>query len=158
MTVSDAAAWWGAIVATGVVARDIYRWRLGRASLTVSASPNMEPVNQLKGTKADGKYILLEVVNRGDRKTTLTHLVVKHYKTLSARVRRRPSMQAVVIEPIGLQGLPFELGPGKRWTGLMDQGDLERKAGGRGYLFCGVMHSSSKKAALARVRLGQPAF
>lgn len=158
MTASDAAAWWGAILATAVLARDVYNWRQTRATLTVSASPNMEPVEQRKGTDTAEKYVFVEAVNNGDRSTTLTHLVVRHYKTLSSRVRGKPSMQAVVIRPGGSQGLPYDLGPGKRWTGLVDQAELEKKVGGSGYLFCGVLHSGSKKAVLARARLNKPAF
>lgn len=158
MTASDAAAWWGAILATVVLAWDVYKWRQSRADLGVSASPNMQPVEQLKGSDGAEKYIFVEAVNNSDRTTTLTHLVVKHYKTFFARVRRKPSMQAVVIRPGGSQGLPYELGPGKRWTGLIDQADLEKKLGGSGHLFCGVLHSGSKKPVLVRARLDKPAF
>jgi hypothetical protein len=61
-------------------------------------------------------------------------------------------MQGLVPIPLGSR-LPYELAPGKRWTALMDQRDLEKKIQSDGILYVGVYHSASKTAALVRVRL-----
>jgi len=52
----------------------------------------------------------------------------------------------------GAQPLPFELRPGSRWVGLIDQKDIEAKGGTIGYFYCGVIHTASTKDQLVRVR------
>lgn len=78
MNASDVAAWWGAIIATLVLVWDVFKWRKSRFSIKVSASPNMSSLNPLKEKLEDDKNIFVEVVNRGDKVITLTHLVIKH--------------------------------------------------------------------------------
>lgn len=151
MSASDWAAWWGAITASVVLGWDIYKWRKSKSDIRVSASPNMQT---LKGGHLENdKNIFVEVANNGDKTTTLTHLVVKHYKNLFDLLRRKPSMQGLVPNPVG-NPLPYELAPGKRWTGLIDQKDLEEKSAGLRYLYCGVHHTASKKAKMVRVKFG----
>lgn len=151
MDVSQAAAWWGAVVATLVLVWDVYKWRKSRASVRVTASPNMQTLNQLEGRLGDDKNICVEVVNQGDRLTTITHLVIKHYKNLWERILNKPSTQGLILNPIG--EIPHELEPGKRWVGLIDQRDIEEKQGIGGFLYCGVAHTSSKKSVYVRVKL-----
>lgn len=151
MSTSDWAAWWGAIIATIVLGWDIYKWHRSKSNIRVSASPDMQTVNQLEGRLEDDKNIVVEVVNNGDKTTTLTHLVVKHYDSWFDRIRRKPSMQGVVMKPVG-GSIPHELAPGKRWTGLIDQKDLEKKTPKIAYLYCGVYHSASNRPKLARVK------
>ncbi len=152
MSASDWAAWWGAITATIVLGWDVYKWRQSKSNIRVSASPNMQTVNHATGRLESDKNICVEVVNNGDKLTTLTHLVVIHYANWLDRIRRKPSMQGVVTNPLGGR-IPYELEPGKRWTGLIDQKDIEEKTPNIVHLYCGVYHSASNKAKLARVKL-----
>lgn len=154
MSASDVAAWWGAVIATLVLVWDVFKWRRSRFSIKVSASPNMSSLNPLEGKLEDDKNIFVEVVNRGDKVITLTHLVIKHYSNLWQLLRRKPTMQGLIPQPGGAQPIPYELEPGKRWTGLIDQKDVEKKSGGQGFFYCGVNHTASNKAAMVRVRLG----
>ena len=149
ISASDWAAWWGAITASGVLAWDIYKWRKSKSNIRVSASPNMQTLSG--GHLEDDKKIFVEVANNGDKTTTLTHLVVKHYKNFFDLLRRKSSMQGFVPNPVG-NPLPYELAPGKRWTGLIDQKDLEGKSAGIRYLYCGVHHTASKKAKMVRAK------
>lgn len=153
MDVFQVAAWWGAIVATLVLGWDVYKWRKSRASVRVSASPNMQTLNSLESRLEDDKNIFVEVVNQGDRLITITHVVVKHYKNIWDRLRNKPSMQGLIPNPVGQQPIPYELEPGKRWTGLIDQRDIEAKSGNGGYFYCGVSHTASKKSVYVRVNL-----
>lgn len=88
------------------------------------------------------------------RVITLTHLVIKYYSNLWQLIRRKPIIQGLVPHPGGAQPIPYELEPGKRWTGVIDQKELEKKSGGKGFFYCGVSHTASNKAAMIRVRLG----
>ena len=148
---SDIAAWWGAGLATVVLLWDVYKWRSSRVNLRISAQPYMQSLNPLTKRLDDDLNIYVEVVNNGDKTTTLTHLMVKHYKSWFDRLRGKTSMQGLVPIPGG-GTLPFELGPGKRWTALMDQKDLEAKSDTDGYLYCGVAHSAAAKGQYVRVK------
>jgi len=152
ISVSDAAAWWGAIVATSVLAWDIYKWRKHHADIQVSTAPNMQTINPISHRLDDEKNIFVEVVNNGEKTTTLTHLVALYYKNRFALLRRKPTTQGIIPVPGGSPGLPFELAPGHRWTGLIDQEDLISKSGPNGLFFCSIYHSASKKPVLSRVR------
>lgn len=146
-------AWWGAIVATLVFLWDIYKWVKSGASVVVSVQPNMQsfggPAQSFGGTN----YVVVEAVNKGNKKTTITHLVAYYYSSLIKRLLRRQS-QAFFVANTGLaQPLPHVLEPGERWLGIMEQNqDLEKMAG-EGYLYCGINHSLKARAVLKRVRL-----
>ena len=148
---SDLAAWWGAIIATVVLFWDVFKWRASRAQLRVTAQPNMQTVTQ-SGKLADDLNIFVEAVNNGDKTTTITQLVVKYYPNIWDRLRGKTSMRGLVAVPGGTQPLPFELHPGSRWVGLIDQKEIEAKGGTDGYFYCGVMHTASTKEHLVRVK------
>jgi hypothetical protein len=133
MSTSDVAAWWGAAIATLVLIWDVIKWRKSRFSIRISASPNMSSFDQLERKLEDDKNIFVEVVNSGDKIITLTHLVVIHYSNLWELIFCKPSTQGIIPRPKGAQQIPYELEPGKRWTGLIDQKDLERKVRVRGF-------------------------
>ena len=135
---SDIAAWWGAIIATTVLLWDVFKWRATRAHLWLTAQSNMRTVTSA-GKLADDLNIFLEAVNNGDKTTTITHVVVRYYPNTWDRLRGKTSMRGLVTIPRGTQPLPFELRPGHRWVGLIDQKDVETKAGTGGYFYCGVI-------------------
>lgn len=60
--------------------------------------------------------------------------------------------------PGGTQPLPFELGPGKRWVGFINQKEAEAEAGTDDYFYCGIIHSASKNEILVRVRFDKRPF
>ena len=133
MTVSEWAAWWGAIVATVVLLWDVYKWKKAGANVSISVSPDMQLFQPGQGLE-DKTYIVVEVVNNGDRPTTITHLFLKTFKNRFEYFRKKTSMNAVVPDPGGTQGIPFVLEPGNRWNGMIDQADLKEKAA-RPHLF-----------------------
>lgn len=90
MALSELAAWWGAIVATVVFAWDVYKWKQSGAALRVSVASNMEPSANLLNQLTAKTWVVIEVVNVGNKKTTLTHQVAFHYPSWFARVRRKP--------------------------------------------------------------------
>ena len=97
-------------------------------------------------------FLFLEVVNNGDKLTTVTHVIIHHYKSKWSVICKKPNGQAVVPLPGPMQKLPFELEPGKRWTGLIDQSDIKSKFQG-GYIYCGILHTATPKPILCKVVL-----
>lgn len=63
---------------------------------------------------------------------------------------QRPAF-VVLINAFG-PPLPYVLPPGARWTGAINQDDLIKDYGTTGRVYCGVIHSHSKKAVYRRVR------
>jgi hypothetical protein len=143
MEASDIAAWWGAGLATIVLGWDIYKWFTSGARLFVKVQPNMQEV----GDPRETKNILVEVVNRGDKLTTLTHLAFYSYKNRFYRLIRRRNPHVGIVPRPGGPGLPFELEPGKRWAGLVEQDAVfaEHKDG---LVFAVIVHSGSSKELL----------
>ncbi len=153
MTASEIAAWWGAVIATLVLVWDVVKWKKRTSSVRVKVSPDMSSFNQHEGRFEDDKSIFVEVVNQSEQPITITHLVLYHYSSMWHVLRRKPEMQGAVPRPGGAQPIPYELEPGKRWVGLIDQKDVEEKTGVKGVLYCGVYHTASNKPALAKTSL-----
>lgn len=150
MTPSDIAAWWGAAIATIVLAWDLYKWHRAGPQLEVSASPNMESAG---GEEIYGKgpFVVLEVRNNGDRKTTLTHCVGFRFKNrLAKQLRRKPRHSFLVPNP-ALETIPHVLEAGERWMGLLQQTDELVKWSQGDYLCLGVYHSGAKDAVTRHV-------
>lgn len=151
MTATEVAAWWGASVASSVLVWDIIKWNMKGSRLNISASPNMESFGGDFGVENDQTYIIITVSNRGDRKTTLTHVVGYYYKNRLQKLRNKHKKAFLVTSAAFAKPIPLILDVGEQWTGGIIQEpeleDLSRK----GYLYCGVFHSSSKKPILVRV-------
>ena len=81
-------AWWGAIVATFVLLWDIYKWKTAgprirfivRSGMIIVGDPDREGQT----------FISAEATNIGDRPTTITNLVVQHYKTYLTMLKHKP--------------------------------------------------------------------
>jgi hypothetical protein len=152
MSPSDVAAWWGAIIATVILLWDIYKWRASQANLRVTASSNRQFVSPTLGTAQGEKFITVEVVNTGDKNTTITHLVAMCYNDWLARFWGNPTKSAFVPIPGAGQPLPYKLSPGERWLGTMDQAQVQKMVHADQLLYCGVYHTTSAKPHLVRVK------
>jgi hypothetical protein len=101
MTATDAAAWWGAVIATLVFAWDFYKWMNRGASVVVTVSPNMESFGAMPSA-LDGKtYVVVEVKNLGDGSCTITHLIGVHYSSWFNKLRRKQTKSIYVGNPRG---------------------------------------------------------
>jgi len=151
MNITDIAAWWGAIIATLVFLFDIFKWISSGLALEISTSPNMETYDGLQQIAGNGPFVVVEVRNVGDRKTTITHLVGFDYRwRFKKLLRMKPDLTLTVPTPAG-QPLPFVLEPGERWIGAIKQNEELEKRSRDGYLLCGIYHSLSTQPVLARV-------
>jgi len=152
MKITDLAAWWGAIIATLVLLWDMYKWKRSGPIINVSALPNMQTVGKIPNHLEGKKYIAVEVTNTGDKKTTITHLVVFHYKSLFRKIRGKKDKSFFVATPaLFPPSLPHMIEPGERWLGGVEQTSELEEMSKNGYLYCGVYHSSGKKPILQRV-------
>jgi hypothetical protein len=76
-------------------------------------------------------FVQTEVVNCGDRPTTLTNIGLFYFEkqwSLS-RLRNRPTKAAVLIDPNPTQPFPCELKAGGIWRGLSEQSPATPKSG-----------------------------
>lgn len=149
MTATEIAAWWGAIIATFIFAWDIYKWKQAGPKIDISISTDMETWGAMP-SEMDGTYVVVTVNNSGDQSSTITHLFGYQYPTLFHRIFRKEKFTFFVTNP-GTGTLPHVLKPGEQWRGAIDQNSELEKLSKNGYLFCGVYHSSSRKAIVERL-------
>lgn len=145
-------AWWGAAIATAVLAWDIYKWkRTGRPKLNVSVSTNM----QMAGSSNPQKYLVFRVTNNGDKPTTLAVITYRFYESKPSRWRTSRSKGRGLFNPgNATTPLPYKLEVGEVWSGTAFQTPDIEKMAREGYLYIEVEDSSTlnfKKNA--RVRL-----
>ena len=149
MTASDIAAWWGAILATIVLAWDIFKWLRSGVRLKVRVTPNM----QVAGDETEKQLVHVEVVNRGDKTTTITHWAFYEFDSWLDRVRNKRKAMGIVPYPEG-PDLPFELEPGKRWSATVAQAGLFAHFSHK-QIFCVIIHSGSDKEELCRLNVAE---
>lgn len=150
-SISDYAAWWGAIIATlALVWNIIIAFRSG-PRIQVRANPNMQVFP--RGPITEGKtFISVTAINRGTASTTVTHFGGFYSDSLWSLVRKRRHQFIVIAHPALGKTLPFVLAPGEEWSNMADQHDMQEYLG-RGYLYMGVIHNQRKRPVYVRVRL-----
>jgi hypothetical protein len=150
MSPSDIAAWWGAVIATLVFLWEVYKWRRSGPQLEVSVAPNMETFGSAQ-SYGKGPFVVVEVRNNGDRKTTVTHLVGFCFKRLVDRwLRRKPAHTFIVSNPDPGK-LPHVLEAGERWLGILVQNEELENWSREFELRIGVLHSGAKKPITERL-------
>ena len=100
-------------------------------------------------------YVVVEAVNKGSKKTTITHLIGCHYSSLVKRLLKKQSTAFFVPDTGLAQPLPHVLEPGERWLGIIEQNENLEKMARQGYLYCGINHALKTKPVLQRVRIGK---
>ena len=112
----------------------------------------MKTFGKIANHPKDKNYISVEVTNTGNQKTTITHLMSSHYKSLIFKLIKKTDKNYVVLTPAFLAPrLPHILEPGERWLGGIEQNDELEELSRNGLLYCGIHHSSSKNPVLQRV-------
>lgn len=143
MNLTDWLAIIGAITGCAAVFWDIFKWINSGAKLKLNLAGNMIIFGGFSVELSDKKNVSVEVVNRGDKKTTITHLSMAHYKSpFRALLKMAPDSNFAVPDP-GYGKLPHLLDVGERWIGFIDQTERLEKLASDGYLYIGINHSSS---------------
>jgi hypothetical protein len=99
-------------------------------------------------------FIQTEVINYGDRLTTLTNIVVCYFEKRCswARLRNRATIAAVLNNPNPEKPFPYELKPGGVWSALTEQEPELQDWGTRGILYFDLYHSHHIRPVRKRVR------
>lgn len=129
--VATLATAYAAVVATGALALEVRRWFESGPKLVVKAQPNMTLINA-GGPEREG-LLLVNVSNRGEGVTTITHFGLLEFPDAISRWQRKASNSFIVAHPYlaGMNtALPYVLRPGEMWTGFADgkseaTGDLQ---------------------------------
>jgi hypothetical protein len=157
MDTTKLVAWWGAVLSTGVLVWDIYKYRRAGPRLRFCVRDGLI----LMPSDDERTFVSSEVTNYGDRPTTITNLCVAYFKSpLSlAWLRNRATRNWVVANTVGGPPLPFKLEPGNVWLGLAEQTPELEKLGREGLLYFELYHSHHSKPVRKRVRFkeGPPA-
>ena len=151
MTTTDVAAWIGALTGTFVLLWDIFKWVRSGARIKVSASPNMTGFGSAAQLLGNNTCVVVEAINVGQSKTTITHLVGFHYQSWWNRLlRRKPSTTFLVPDPRP-GTLPHVLDIGERWLGMIEQNDELEKMSQEGCLYVGIYHSTGRQPKVQRL-------
>ena len=150
-SISDYAAWWGAIIATLALLWNIVVAIQSGPRVYVRASPNMKVFPEDPITK-DKTYISVIAVNRGNAPTTITHFCGFYADSLWNLIRRKRQHFIINAHPSLGKPVPYVLAPGKEWSNLADQDDIQDKMG-KGYLYIGIIHNQKKRPIYTRVKL-----
>lgn len=144
-TISDYAAWWGAIVATLVLFWEIYKWCKSGPQLHLHVMGNMKHLNSNGYHHDNNTYITFRISNRGDLSTTLSLIGMYHYKgklrLLKYVLNKGHNMEAIFPK----LHLPYELKSGTVWQGEVEQTDEMRELCKTGTVAIVVQHSHTDK-------------
>lgn len=152
MDASTWAAWWGAVVGSIAVAWQVFCWSRSGPRLKVRVSANM--ISITPGQPVDETlYINVDVVNVGDRPTTLTSLCGETYKNRFGRIWRK-RQKAFVVNTGPESPIPYKLGVGERWSAMTRQEGAKELAGSS-LVYMGVLHASQSKAKLKLVHFDE---
>jgi hypothetical protein len=153
--ITDIIAIYAAVVATGVLLWDFYKWRrTERVRLSGRVMRNAIIVGGFSSATTEAKYISLTIDNRGRIGCTITHFVVIHYKNWLNWLRGKSDFEGIV-NTHGGQGddVPYELRPGgKSFTGIASQTREIEELSRTGRLYIGISHTLESKPFLVRVK------
>ncbi|HHG3514806.1 TPA: hypothetical protein ACPV0E_001724 [Vibrio parahaemolyticus] len=144
MSISEIAAWWGAIVASIVLIWDVYKWKTDGPMLNVLLAPNMKTFGDPE--RDDMTWVSITVTNVGSRPTTLKSVGMWYHKDRMSYWRKKVQHAAIFPNPNKQFPLPFVLKPGEEWIGLLPQDrlyeDIKDKSG---CMTIWLSHSHSSK-------------
>lgn len=132
-------AWFGAVLSFIVFLWELYKYKQTRPILRIKTYANMQ--KNIGGALQGHSYVMVDVVNIGERPTTLTNLSLK-----DKNLRK----QFVVIPAFAIP-FPYVLKPGEIWTGGIEQDKELEDMAKNGKLFYQVHHAWAKKPSRKRI-------
>jgi|SRR5690554_1894576 len=150
LSVSDWAAWWGAIIATLTLIWEIIRELKSVAKVQVSAYGNMLMYPSNEG-KEETKYIHVIAVNTSNLPTTITHFLgYAKRKSLIPFVGKKTHF--IVKANEFSSPIPKKLEAGEEWRGIVEQsGTLAGFENSTVYI--GIQHNQNKKPIYKKLRI-----
>ena len=144
-SLTEFVAWYGAAVASAVLAWDVFKWRRSGPRLTVRITPYYEPSLSL-----GNNYIRIDISNVGDQATTLTAIYGYNLSRFQILFRWRKKGLDMLYNQSDTDSLPMKLDSGDAWhyvfakTPLIDT-MIEKKR-----FYIGTVHSSSSRPIMRR--------
>jgi hypothetical protein len=97
-------------------------------------------VNAFNIPEYEGKTLIMAyVVNSGDRPTTLTRMALMQYANPWKRLRNKTQKTLLIMNPNLNERIPYELKPGRTWTGVAVENEEVEAMARKGYLICAIM-------------------
>ena len=145
----DPVALYAASVATLALAWNITTALREGAKLIVDTTPNM-----IISNNQNSKFVTVRAKNNGTRTTTLESVCFSYWPNFWAKFTNKKMKNYAVLNTcvpmVGNCELPFELEPGKKWTGFIEQTEeLEQLS--KAILSVDLYHSASKKPIKCKV-------
>jgi len=140
---TELAAWWGAIMATCLLAWEIYKHKSAGDGISVELQPQ-------------GRAICVRAANHGRGTVTIRSLGVKYYSSAWALMRNKCAREGIIAKPSITHPLPYQLAPGDSWLGLIEQDDDMRRMAANAYLMCDLLLADRARPIRRRIRPVRP--
>lgn len=151
-SVTDWAAWWGALIATTVLIWDVIKWikRGPKIKLDMQVSGNMK---MYPPDPDDKTYVSARVCNNGSGAVTLTNLGYEYYSCcLRYILHLKPTKSFVILRPIAAP-IPHTLNVGQIWDAYFLQTDKIVEMANNGVAVVALYHSGSKKPIKRKLKI-----
>lgn len=145
---------YAAVLSTISILWQIWVWFRTGPRLRVTANTNMLVMGGYN--KNDQKYVVINVVNRGSAKTTITHVVMFTYKSVIYKMLNRPDKSFVVKHDVLACQIPYVIDAGCTFMSMTTQNDDMESLSRTSKLYMGVFHSFRARPVLTRIRPIQP--
>jgi hypothetical protein len=145
---------YAALVSTISILWQAWVWFRNGPRLQVTASADMQVMGGYN--KDDKKYAVVNVVNTGSVKTTITNVVIFTYKNIIHRLINKPIKTFVVNHDVAGYQIPYVIDTSCTFMSMVIQSDDMEALSRSSIIYMGVIHSLSAKPVLARVRPIQP--
>jgi hypothetical protein len=139
-------ALYAAVLSTFIAVWEILKWR-ARNAVLITCNSNMLFIP----SPDDKKYIIVNVTNKGDTQTTITHFLGYYWPSRVDKILNRNVRAFVVNSP----DVPKIIQPGEQWMGQAHQDENMEKMAKEGLLYMGIIHSMGKKEILKRVKISE---
>ena len=150
-SLTDVAAWWGAVVATAIFIWDVIKWIKSGPRIVFTASANMliigDPIREGK------TYVSVKATNIGTQATTLSNLGMLFYKSKWNRLNSKQDKAMIITNPGIPHPIPHILEPGRVWDGLILQNEEVENMAKDGILEAALYCSHARKPLRARIKL-----
>ncbi len=151
MTLTEVAAWIGAVSGMGGVFWNVYLKLTSGPKLDVTATAGMV---QMPPPRGDPLFMMITVRNRGTAATTLTNVCLSVFDSWWKRKRNNASLNFIVLNSVG-PPLPLKLEVGDEWRTTMKQDDGFDELLRTNQVWCGICHSFDKHPVYAPIQKPQ---
>ena len=152
MNITDTLALWGALVATGVLAWDFFKWKTEGPRIRIFANANFKVLGD---ESLEGKtFISIDIMNIGGGASTIQKIGFVHFKNKWMRLfRRRSGPFYWVVKPHSQHGLPHFLESGKFWSGLANQNEELENLSQKGLVHLAVQFTHKDNLMISNNRI-----